>query len=171
MNVFLKFQTMVEHLFNTKIKSVQTDWGGKYRPLNKFFQSIGIVHCLSCLHTHQQQGCAERKHGHIIDTTLALLAESGVPKHFWDEACQTPCYLINCLPTPTLQHISPFQKLFGKPPDYSLKNLGVSAYQISSLTIPISLNFAQKPAFSWVTVLITRGIGAFILRLKIFCVT
>jgi hypothetical protein len=27
MNVFLKFQLMVEWLFNTKIKSVQTDWG------------------------------------------------------------------------------------------------------------------------------------------------
>jgi hypothetical protein len=59
MSVFLKFQTMVERLLNTKIKSVQSDWGGEYRNLNKYFQSIGINHRVSCPHTHQQQGCVD----------------------------------------------------------------------------------------------------------------
>jgi len=57
--------------------------------LNTFFHKLGIIHRVSCPHTHQQQGCVERKHRHIINTTLALLAESHVPKTFWDEACQT----------------------------------------------------------------------------------
>jgi hypothetical protein len=86
------------------------------------------MHRLSCLHTHQQQSCAERKHRHIIDTTLALLAASGVPKLFGDEACQTSCYLINRLTTPGLKNISPFEKLFGKPPDYSLKFFGCQCF-------------------------------------------
>jgi hypothetical protein len=117
-SVFNKFLLMVERLFNTKILQVQTDWGGEFRSLNTFFHKLGIIHRVSCPHTHQQQGCVERKHCHIIDTTLALLAESHVPKRFWDEACQTLCYLINRLPTPTLQHKSPFQKLFNRSPDY-----------------------------------------------------
>jgi hypothetical protein len=56
MPVFQKFQTMVEHLINTKIKSIQSDWGGKYCNLSKYFQTIGINHRVSCPHTHQQQG-------------------------------------------------------------------------------------------------------------------
>jgi hypothetical protein len=71
----------VEHLLNSKIKSVQTDWGGKYRNLQTYFQSIGIIRCISCPHMHQQ-GCAKRKHHHLIDTTLALLVDSHLPKTF-----------------------------------------------------------------------------------------
>jgi hypothetical protein len=120
---------MVERLFNTKIQQVQTDWGGEFRSLNTFFHKLGIIHRVSCPHTHQQQGCVEPKHRHIIDTTLALLAESHVPKYFWDEACQTSCYLINRLPTPTLQNNSPFQKLFNRSPDYKfLKIFGYACF-------------------------------------------
>jgi hypothetical protein len=120
---------MVKRLFNTKILQVQTDWGGEFRSLNTFFHKLGIIHRVSCPHTHQQQGCVERKHRHIIDTTLALLAESHVPKRFWDEACQTSCYLINCLPTPTLQHKSLFQKLLNHSLDYKfLKFFGCACF-------------------------------------------
>jgi transposase InsO family protein len=103
-SVFNKFHIMVERLFNTKIKQIQTNWGGEFRSLTTFFHRLGIVHCVSCPHTHQQQGYVERKHRHIIDTNLALLAKSHVPKTFWDEACQTSCYLINRLPTTVLQN-------------------------------------------------------------------
>lgn len=117
--VFLDFQSMVDRLFNTKIKQIQNDWGGEFRPLNTFFHKHGIIHRISCPHTHQHQGCVERKHRHIIDTSLALLAESHVPRTFWGEASQTSCYLINRLPTPVLENISPFQKLFNPSHDYN----------------------------------------------------
>jgi len=129
MQVFLNFQSMVERLLNAKIKSVQTDWGGEYRNLHKYFQSVGILHRVSCPHTHQQQGCVERKHRHLIDTTLALLAASSLPKKFWDEACLTSCYLINRLPTPLLKNLSPFEKLFSQVPDYKfLKVFGCACF-------------------------------------------
>jgi hypothetical protein len=44
-----------------------------------FFQDIDIGHRVSCPHTHQQNGSAERKHHHIVETGLALLAYSSVP--------------------------------------------------------------------------------------------
>jgi histone deacetylase 1/2 len=53
-STFQCFQTLVECQFSLKIKSVQTDWGGEYRKLNKFFQTIGIHHRLICPHTHEQ---------------------------------------------------------------------------------------------------------------------
>jgi hypothetical protein len=128
MPIFLKFQTMVERLLNAKIKSVQIDWGGEYRSLHTHFQSTRINHRISCPHTHQQ-GCVERKHRHLIETTLALLADSSLPKTFWDEAYLASCYLINRMPTPLLKNISPFQKLFSRVPDYKfLKVFGCACF-------------------------------------------
>jgi isopentenyl diphosphate isomerase/L-lactate dehydrogenase-like FMN-dependent dehydrogenase len=69
MPMFLKFQAMVKRLLNSKIESVQIDWGGpgvKYRNLRTYFQSIGIIHRVLCPHTHQQQGCAKRKHSWLF---------------------------------------------------------------------------------------------------------
>ena len=60
--IFVKFQSYVERFFNIKIKRVQSDWGGKYRSLHKYFQQNGITHRLSCPYTHQQNGAIERKH-------------------------------------------------------------------------------------------------------------
>ena len=59
---FQEFQTLVERLFDRKIISVQTDWGGEYRSLHSFFTKLGIDHHVSCPHAHQQNGSAERKH-------------------------------------------------------------------------------------------------------------
>jgi hypothetical protein len=136
MPIFLKFQLMAECLLNAKIKSVQTDWGGEYRNLNKYFQSVGIFYRVSCPHTHQQLGCVERKHQHLIDTTLVLLADGSLPKKFLDDACLTSCYLINRLPTPLLKNISPLENFFLK---FRIINfsryLDVLVFQISNLTI------------------------------------
>jgi histone deacetylase 1/2 len=78
-NVFLQFQSHVERLLKNKIVHVQSDWGGEYIKLDAFFQKVGISHRVSCPHTHQQNGSAERKHRHIVETCLNFLAHSSVP--------------------------------------------------------------------------------------------
>jgi len=61
--------------------------------------------------------------------SLALLADSYLPKTFWDEACLTSCYLINRLPTPLLKFFSPFEKFFSHSPDYKfLKNFECACF-------------------------------------------
>jgi histone deacetylase 1/2 len=42
----------------------------------------GIFHRRTCPHTSQQNGTAERKHRHIVDMGLTLLAQSGLNKKF-----------------------------------------------------------------------------------------
>jgi hypothetical protein len=77
-DIFHKFQdfhAMVERQFNKKILAVQSDWGGEYERLNSFFTQIGIMHHVSCPHTHQQNGDAERKHRHIIEVDLSHIGE------------------------------------------------------------------------------------------------
>ena len=123
--IFIKFQKYVERYFNLQIKSIQSDWGGEYRSLSKFFPNCGITHRVSCPHTHQQNGAVERKHRHIVETGLALLSHASIPLRFWDDAFQTTCYLINRLPQPLLKNISPFEKLFHTTPEYNfLKTFG-----------------------------------------------
>jgi hypothetical protein len=120
-HIFLQFQTHVERLLDTKIKCVQSDWGGEYQKIhNTFFRSLGISHRVSCPHTHQQNGSAERKHRHIVETGLALLAHANVPIKFWDEAFLMATYLINRLPTRVIDNKCPLERLLNTPPNYSL---------------------------------------------------
>jgi len=73
LQIFQKFQAAVERQFNTKIKAIQTDWGGEYRILNHFLQTQGITHRVTCPYTHQQAGAIERRHRQIVEVGLALL--------------------------------------------------------------------------------------------------
>jgi hypothetical protein len=116
---FYDFEAHVERLFDRKVLAMQTDWGGEYHKLRNFFERIGISHHVSCPHTHQQNGSAERKHRHIVETGLALFAHASMPLKFWDEPFLIATFLINRLPTPVLHHISPIEKLFATKPDYS----------------------------------------------------
>jgi hypothetical protein len=128
-NIFLKFQKYVERFFNTPIKSVQSDWGGEYHSISTFFTNCGVVHRVSCPHTHQQQGSIERKHRHIVETGLSLLSHAHMPLRYWDDPFQTAYYLINRLPTQILQNKSPFEKLFQSTPDYLfLKTFGCACW-------------------------------------------
>jgi histone deacetylase 1/2 len=118
-DVFLKFQQLVERLFDRKILTVQSDWGGEYQKLHSYFQKVGITHHVSCPHTHQQNGSAERKHRHIVEVGLSLLAQACMPLKFWDEAFLTATYLINRTPTRLLGFSTPYTSLFNEKPDYS----------------------------------------------------
>jgi hypothetical protein len=78
---------------------MQSDWGGEYCSVNKFLNTQGIIHRLSCPHTHQQNQAIERKHRHIVETGLALLSHANLPSSFWDDTFSTACYLIYRMPT------------------------------------------------------------------------
>jgi histone deacetylase 1/2 len=71
-STFQRFQTLIECQFSIKIKYVQTNWGGEYCKLNKFFQTISIHHRLICPHTHEQSDTVECRHRHIVETSLTL---------------------------------------------------------------------------------------------------
>lgn len=93
--IFLKFKALVENQFQTKIKNLQTDWGGEFRPFLHLSTHFGINFQHPCPHTHNQNGKIEKKHRHIIETALSLLAHSFLPQKFWWHACATASFLIN----------------------------------------------------------------------------
>ena len=120
LDVFIKFKRLVENRFNKKIKIVQSDWGGEYRSFSKVLEKCGIEFRHSCPHTSSQNGRAERKHRHIVETGLTLLAQAKMPLKYWWYAFQTSVHLINCMPTPVLNLKSPIQTLYNQKPNYQL---------------------------------------------------
>lgn len=76
----------------------------------------GIFHQVPFPFTPEQNGCAERKHRHIVETGLTLLFNAHMPTQYYVEAFLTATYLIKRMPTLIL-HVSPWQLLFGCAPD------------------------------------------------------
>ena len=128
-NTFTEFHKKAERQFSQKIGAFQSDWGGEFQSLNMYLKTSGIHHRVSCPYTPEQNGTAERKHRHLIETSLALLKQASLPPTFWDEAVTTASFLINRMPTPLLANQSPYEKLFQHSPDYSfLKTFGCLCY-------------------------------------------
>ena len=127
--VFVDFQCWVERQLSQKIISFQSAFGCEFQALIKYFTEQGISHRISCPHTPAQNGTAERKHRHIIETALSLMRHSSVPNKFWDEAVCTAAYLINRLVTPKLKNKSPYHLIYNQEPDYQmLKNFSCACY-------------------------------------------
>ena len=80
--------------------------------MTQFLNSKGIKHQLSCPYTPEQNGLAERKHRHLIETTITLLQNAILPSGFWSYAVQTACFLINRMPSAVLNFKSPFEVIF-----------------------------------------------------------
>nr|GEW20723.1 serine/threonine-protein kinase TOR isoform X2 [Tanacetum cinerariifolium] len=79
-STFKSFVQMVERQSITKLKNVQTDWGGEFRNLASFFSLLGIIHRRSCPHTSEQNGFVERRNRHVAETGLTVLAQACVPQ-------------------------------------------------------------------------------------------
>ncbi|WP_411028391.1 hypothetical protein, partial [Salmonella sp. s59033] len=63
----------------------------------------------SCPYTPQQNGVAERKHKHIVESGLSMLYQSNLPSSCWCYAFNTATYLINRLPFSMLAFKSPWE--------------------------------------------------------------
>lgn len=151
-SIFPQFQCMVECYFTSKIKIIKSDWGGEYHKLDNFFAQLGIIHRLPCPQTHQQNGAIERRHCHIVQTSLSLLAHSSVPFKYWPFAFDTAVYFINRLPTKVLHGHSPLHKLFNQSPNcLSLRFLVVCVFLIFALITNIKGIFSFFLVCSWIT--------------------
>ena len=72
--------------------------------LSSFLSSKGILRQSTCPHTPQQNGIAERKNRHLLETTCSLMLNSNVPTHHWRDAVLTAWFLINRLPSSSLEN-------------------------------------------------------------------
>ena len=116
---FINFQKLVERQLNTSIKHLQSDNGGEFLAFKSYLQSQGICHQVSCPHTPEQNGRAERKIRDLVEIGLALSAQASLPLKYWMQPFQMAAYLINLLPSKVLSYQSPIQLLFHKALNYT----------------------------------------------------
>lgn len=104
---------MIKNQFGVNIKRLRSDNGKEYfnHVLTSFCQKEGIVYESSCVKTPQQNGITERKNGHLLYQTRALLFHQNVPKYLCGEVVLTSTYLINRLPSKILGFKSPMDVL------------------------------------------------------------
>ncbi|KAK9055092.1 hypothetical protein SSX86_026172 [Deinandra increscens subsp. villosa] len=127
----IDFHKMVENQFEKRIKRIRCDNGGEFTStlMTDFYKKQGILLETTCPHTPQQNGVVERKHRHLLETARALRFEANIPKKFWGECILTATYIINRLPSKTLQNKTPFEMLFNRKPDYDhMRVFGCLAY-------------------------------------------
>jgi Integrase core domain/GAG-pre-integrase domain/gag-polypeptide of LTR copia-type len=112
-SLFQEFLNYITNQYNAQVKIFRSDNGTEY--INKefinFFKQKGIIHQTTCVNTPQQNGVSERKNRHLLEVTRALLLQNNVPKIFWSDAILTATYLINRLPSPKLNNLSPLEIL------------------------------------------------------------
>ena len=117
---FVKFQKLVENQLDRKIKVFQYDGGGEFN--STAFQGLlstsGISLQVSCPYTPEQNGVAERKHRHIVETGLTIFFHANLPLHLWVESFSTAAYLINRLPSPGLNNVTPYYHIHNRNPYY-----------------------------------------------------
>ena len=131
LEVYSNFAKMVETQFSRRIKIFRSDNALEYTQyaFQAVLHSYGTVHQLTCPGTSQQNGRAERKLRHILDTVRALLLSAKVPAPFWGEAALHAVHTINRIPSPVIQNQTPYERLFGSPPDYHhLRSFGSACF-------------------------------------------
>jgi hypothetical protein len=125
----MNFKPLLRGFFNHKIISMQTNWGDEYKKLDSFFCQIGISHLVSWPHAHQHNGATERKHRHIMEVGMSLLAHAHIPLKYWDKAFLATTFLINLTPSKIINYTSSLERLFKVKPNYeSLRTFGCSCW-------------------------------------------
>jgi hypothetical protein len=123
--------------FGAIVKSLQCDNGGEFDNTTSrlYFLSKGMHLRMSCPHTSQQNGKAERAIRTINNMVRSLLFQASMPPIYWVEALHTSTHLLNLHPTKTLRNQTPHEYLHKTPPQYAdLRVFGCLCYPNLSAT-------------------------------------
>jgi hypothetical protein len=121
LSIYRNFSAMIYTHFDTPICVFCADSAGEYLSdaLRQVLAEQDTLAQFSCPGAHTQNGVAERKHHHLLETARALMFASSVPPHFLAEVVSTVTYLINIQPSSALQGDIPFERICSKTLDYS----------------------------------------------------
>ena len=102
---FVEWKKMVETQSERKVKKLRTDNGLEYcnRRFDQFCKDEEVARHRTCTYTPQQNGVAERLSMSIMNKVRSMLSESGLDQKLWAEAASTSVYVINRLPSSSIE--------------------------------------------------------------------
>uniref|UniRef100_A0AAV1VDJ4 Integrase catalytic domain-containing protein n=1 Tax=Peronospora matthiolae TaxID=2874970 RepID=A0AAV1VDJ4_9STRA len=120
--------------FGTKIKFVRHDGAHEFaaNSIKTFYEDHGIEQQITVPYAHQTNGTAERAIRTIVTIGRSLLHHAKLEKCFWAEAAMTAIYIKNRLPSPKIDHKTPFEIVYKSKP--SVKHMRVFGCQAFILT-------------------------------------
>jgi hypothetical protein len=99
-----------------------------------------------CPYTSRQNGKAERIIRSVNNVIRTLLIQASLPRRYWTEGLHIATYLLNYLPTMTVQAACPHLALFDSMPSYEhLCVFGCTCYPNMTATVPNKLS----PRSTW----------------------
>ena len=111
--LFQNFYKMVCSQYNAQVQVIHGDNGGEYLSfeLKRYLKAHGTIHQTTCFDTPQHNRVAERKNRHLLEVVRASLIEAHMPLSYWGHALISTVYLINRVPSSTIDFRTPSQAL------------------------------------------------------------
>uniref|UniRef100_A0AAV1TGH0 Integrase catalytic domain-containing protein n=1 Tax=Peronospora matthiolae TaxID=2874970 RepID=A0AAV1TGH0_9STRA len=124
----------IQNQFGTKIKFVRHDGAHEFatNSIKTFYEDHGIEQQVTVPYAHQTNGTAERAIRTIVTIGRSLLHHAKLEKRFWAEAAMTAIYIKNRLPSPKIDHETPFEIVYKSKP--SVKHMRVFGCRAFILT-------------------------------------
>ena len=111
--LFQNFHKMVCSQYNAQVQVLCNDNGGEYLSfeLKRYLEAHGTIDQTTCSDTPQKIRVAERKNRHLLEVIRASLIEAHMPLSYWGHALTSATYLINRVPSSTIDFRTPSQAL------------------------------------------------------------
>ena len=127
------FVIYIWNQFNRCIKIMRTDNGSEFN-YKELYDKFDIMHQTSCVETPQQNVVVERKHQHILNIARSIMFHSNMPKQYWSYVVCHAIFIINHIPSATMQFQIAYELLDKQKPNISfLKVFGCLCF-VSTLT-------------------------------------
>ena len=111
----LDFLALVKTQFGKTPKSIRSDGGREFNndDVAKIYSDRGIHWEPTAAKCPEHNGVSERSMRTLMQTTRAMIFESGIPRRFWPYALEAAVHVWN---RTSNQKPSPYELLYGKPP-------------------------------------------------------
>nr|GEX61990.1 integrase, catalytic region, zinc finger, CCHC-type, peptidase aspartic, catalytic [Tanacetum cinerariifolium] len=108
-------------LLQSPVIIIRTDNGTEFKNqvLKEYFDSVGISHQVSSVHTPQQNGVVERKNRTLVEAARTMLIFSRALLFLWAEAIATACFTQNRSIINRRFNKTPYELINGRKPDIS----------------------------------------------------
>ena len=107
---FKEFRNEVEKQLGRSIKSLKSDRGGEYlsQAFLDYLRDNGILSQWTPPYTPQHNGVAKRRNRTLLDMVRSMMGKVDLPKSFWGYALETVVYILNRVPSKSVE-VSPYE--------------------------------------------------------------